>query len=55
MRLAGLTELDDRLAALERHLGLAELPMAQQPGACCSAAAVVLNLHTAGASQPHHA
>ena len=44
-RMAGLAELDARLAALERHLGLAELPMAQQSGVCCSTAAMVLSLN----------
>lgn len=41
-RLAGLEELDRRLAALERHLSLAPLPMAGASGACCAAAAAVV-------------
>lgn len=42
-RMAGLQELDQRLAALERHLALAPLPMAGGAAACCSAAAVVVS------------
>jgi DNA-binding transcriptional MerR regulator len=41
-RLVGLQELDRRLAALERHLSLAPLPMAGASGACCAAAAAVV-------------
>ncbi len=40
-RVTGLHELDARLAALERHLSLASLPMAGGAAACCSAAEVV--------------
>lgn len=40
-RMRGLSELDARLAALERHLTLAPLPMAGAPGACCAAAAAI--------------
>ncbi len=45
-RIAGLQDLEARLTALERHLGLAELPMAGATGQCCAAAEVV---HRAGA------
>jgi DNA-binding transcriptional MerR regulator len=41
LRLAGLEELDRRLAALERHLSLASLPMAGASGSCCAAAEAV--------------
>jgi DNA-binding transcriptional MerR regulator len=44
-RIAGLQDLEARLTALERHLGLVELPMAGATGQCCTAAAVV---HRAG-------
>jgi DNA-binding transcriptional MerR regulator len=54
-RMAGLTELDARLAALERHLGLSTLPMAGQPGACCGAAAAVLGTDATGGAHRHHA
>jgi DNA-binding transcriptional MerR regulator len=54
-RMAGLSELDNRLAALEGHLGLSQLPMAQQPGACCSAAAAVVTLNATGHDHLHHA
>lgn len=40
-RIGGLEQLDARLAALERHLALAELPMAGAAAPCCSAAAAV--------------
>jgi DNA-binding transcriptional MerR regulator len=40
-RIAGLRALDDRLAALEHHLSLAELPMAGSEGPCCTTAALV--------------
>ena len=40
-RIAGLRELDRRLAALERHLALAPLPMAGGVGPCCSVAVAV--------------
>lgn len=40
-RMAGLQTLDRRLAALERHVSLAALPMAEDSGACCSAAAAI--------------
>jgi DNA-binding transcriptional MerR regulator len=41
-RIAGLEALDRRLAALESHLSLAELPMAGQAlGPCCAAAGLV--------------
>lgn len=40
-RVAGLQELDRRLAALERHLALAPLPLAGEGAACCAAAAAV--------------
>ena len=40
-RIAGLEQLDARLAALERHLTLTELPMAGDPAPCCAAAAAV--------------
>lgn len=42
-RMAGLHELDRRLATLERHLELAPLPMAGGAAACCSAAAAVVS------------
>ena len=44
-RIAGLQDLEVRLTALERHLGLVELPMAGATGQCCAAATVV---HRAG-------
>ena len=40
-RIAGLRDLDGRLAALEHHLALTELPMAGAEGPCCAAAAAV--------------
>ena len=40
-RMKSLQELDARLAALERHLTLAPLPMTGGSAACCSAAEVV--------------
>ena len=40
-RITALRALDDRLAALERHLSLAELPMAGSEGPCCAAAAAI--------------
>jgi DNA-binding transcriptional MerR regulator len=40
-RIAGLEALDLRLAQLEAHLTLAELPMAGDSGPCCAAARAV--------------
>jgi DNA-binding transcriptional MerR regulator len=40
-RIGGLEQLDARLAALERHLTLTELPMVGASAPCCSAAAAV--------------
>lgn len=40
-RIRGLRELDRRLAQLESHLALAELPMAGGAGLCCVAAGAV--------------
>jgi len=40
-RIAGLEGLDARLASLERHLTLSELPMAGGSAPCCTAAAAV--------------
>lgn len=40
-RIGGLKQLDARLAALERHLALTELPMAGGSAPCCSAAAAL--------------
>ena len=40
-RIVGLEALDARLAALERHLALTELPMAGASAPCCAAAAAV--------------
>jgi DNA-binding transcriptional MerR regulator len=40
-RIAGLRELDRRLAALEAHLALTPLPMVSDAGPCCAAAAAV--------------
>ncbi len=40
-RIAGLEELDRRLAALESHLALAPLAMVGGDGPCCAAAAAV--------------
>lgn len=40
-RIGGLEHLDAKLAALERHLTLTELPMVGGPAPCCSAAAAV--------------
>ena len=47
-RIAGLTSLDARLASLESHLQLAELPMVGQSSPCCAAAAVVYGATDAG-------
>lgn len=41
VRIDGLRLLEARLAALERHLELTELPMVGAGGPCCSAAALV--------------
>ena len=38
-RIDGLGQLDTRLASLERHLSLSELPMVGATAPCCSAAA----------------
>ena len=54
-RMAGLAELDDRLAGLERHLSLSQLQMAPSSGACCGAADMVLTMHGAAAGQPRDA
>jgi MerR family mercuric resistance operon transcriptional regulator len=40
-RIAGLEALDRRLALLEAHLSLTELPMAGASGPCCAAAAAI--------------
>jgi DNA-binding transcriptional MerR regulator len=40
-RIGGLEQLDARLAALERHLALSELPMIGDQAPCCAAAAAV--------------
>jgi DNA-binding transcriptional MerR regulator len=40
-RIAGLEALDRRLAQLEAHLSLAELPMAGASGPCCAAAGLL--------------
>lgn len=40
-RIDGLGQLDARLASLERHLSLAELPMVGGAAPCCAAAAAV--------------
>lgn len=40
-RINGLRALDRRLAELQSHLSLAELPMVGLTGPCCSAAAAV--------------
>jgi DNA-binding transcriptional MerR regulator len=40
-RIDGLGQLDTRLASLERHLSLSELPMVGATAPCCSAAAAV--------------
>ena len=40
-RIDGLERLDRRLAGLQRHLALVELPMAGAVGPCCAAAAAV--------------
>lgn len=40
-RIEGLLALDRRLAELERHLALSQLPMAGDAGPCCAAAAAV--------------
>lgn len=40
-RIEGLEALDRRLAQLEAHLSLAELPMAGGPAPCCAAAAAI--------------
>jgi DNA-binding transcriptional MerR regulator len=43
-RIGGLQQLDARLAALERHLALTELPMVGGSAPCCSAAAAVVGV-----------
>lgn len=43
-RIGGLERLDARLAALERHLSLATLPMAGDAAPCCGVAAVLRSL-----------
>jgi DNA-binding transcriptional MerR regulator len=40
-RIDGLEQLDARLAALERHLALSELPMVGGSAPCCAAAAAI--------------
>ena len=40
-RIDGLRALDRRLAQLQRHLSLAELPLVGDSGPCCAAAAVI--------------
>ena len=47
-RIEGLTLLEARLASLERHLQLAELPMVGQSAPCCAAAAGVFNIAGSG-------
>ena len=47
-RIEGLTVLEARLASLERHLQLAELPMVGQSAPCCAAAAGVSSIAGAG-------
>ena len=42
-RIEGLEALDRRLARLEAHLALSPLPMAGNPGPCCTAAAAVVD------------
>ena len=42
-RIDGLLALDRRLAALQGHLSLAELPMVGESGPCCAAAAAIGN------------
>lgn len=40
-RIDGLRRLDRRLADLQQHLTIAELPLVGSPGPCCAAAAAV--------------
>jgi DNA-binding transcriptional MerR regulator len=49
-RIAGLRELDARLADLESHLraGRSELPMIASGGPCCDAASLVLDVAEGG-------
>jgi DNA-binding transcriptional MerR regulator len=46
-RIDGLGQLDARLAALERHLALSELPMVGGSAPCCPAAAAVGDVSSA--------
>lgn len=48
-RIEGLTLLEARLASLERHLQLAELPMIGQSAPCCAAAAGISIIAGTGA------
>jgi DNA-binding transcriptional MerR regulator len=51
-RIDGLRALDKRLAALQGHLSLVELPMVGESGPCCSAAAAIGNADHALAERP---
>ncbi len=53
-RIEGLRALDRRLADLERHLSLSQLPMAGEAGPCCTAAAAVEGIvHQANGAPAH--
>ena len=51
-RIDGLRALDKRLAALQGHLSLAELPMVGESGPCCAAAAAIGSADQAVAGVP---
>jgi len=50
-RIEGLTLLEERLASLERHLQLTELPLVGQSSPCCAAAASVYGIADARPGQ----
>ena len=50
-RIAGLTLLEERLASLERHLELTELPIVGQSTPCCAAAAGIYRVADAGVGE----
>ena len=51
-RIEGLRALDLRLAELQGHLSLAELPMVGETGPCCAAAAVIEGAGRGAAVRP---
>ena len=50
-RMAGLAELDGRLAVLERHLNLDALPLLADGGPCCAAAGLIGHIEQQGLDQ----